>query len=100
AGTAGDDACLRLELGHIAADLDALWALTRRNVTQAERGTGVPGLGGSVFKLRYSEACHRLGDLTLRVLGPAGLSLEDVDGVEGGALVRSWIMAMSLTIAA
>ena len=98
--TMWDDAGLRRELGHVAADFDALWALTLRNVTQAERGTGVPGLGGSVFKLRYSETCHRLGDLALRILGPAGLSLRDVGGVEGGDLVRSWITAMSLTIAA
>jgi alkylation response protein AidB-like acyl-CoA dehydrogenase len=99
-GTAWDDAGVRRELGHVAADFDALWALTRRNVSQAERGTGVPGLGGSVFKLHYSEACHRLGDLALRILGTAGLSLDDVDGVDGGDLVRSWITAMSLTIAA
>src|SRR5205807_445157 len=100
ARVAPDDAGVRRELGHIAADLDALWALTRRNVTQAERGGGVPGLGGSVFKLHYSETRARLGDLALRILGPAGLSLDDVDGVAGGDLVRSWITAMSLTIAA
>ena len=47
---AWNDAGVRRELGHLAADLDALWALTRRNVSQAER-TGAPGIGGSVFKL-------------------------------------------------
>src|SRR5207302_7313084 len=41
---AADDAGIRRELGHLGADLDALWALTRRNVSQAERGGGVPGL--------------------------------------------------------
>ncbi|MGH2794307.1 MAG: acyl-CoA dehydrogenase family protein, partial [Actinomycetota bacterium] len=68
-GTAWDDPGLRRDLGKIAAELDALWALTRRNVTQAERGTGVPGLGGSVFKLAYSEVRARLGDLTMKLLG-------------------------------
>ena len=49
------------------------WSLTKRNVTQASR-TGVPGVGGSVFKLHYSEVRHRLGDLALRILGRASLS--------------------------
>jgi alkylation response protein AidB-like acyl-CoA dehydrogenase len=88
-----DDAGVRRELGHMAAELDALWALTRRNVTQAERGGGVPGLGGSVFKLSYTELRHRLGDLALRVLGPRALTLDDEH-------VQAWIQAMSLTIAA
>ena len=91
---------MRRELGHLAADFDALWALTKRNVTQAQAGTGVPGLGGSVFKLHYSEARHRLGDLALRMLGPARLSLGDLGGLDTGAHVRGWLHAMSITIAA
>jgi alkylation response protein AidB-like acyl-CoA dehydrogenase len=87
------DASTRGELGRIGAELDALWALTRRNVTQAEKGGGVPGLGGSVFKLFYSEARARLGDLALRILGPDGLSLENDH-------VKAWVQSMSLTIAA
>jgi alkylation response protein AidB-like acyl-CoA dehydrogenase len=90
---APDDASTRRQLGRIGAELDALWALTRRNVTQAERGGGVPGLGGSVFKLFYSETRARLGDLALRILGPEGLSLEEDH-------VRAWVQSMSLTIAA
>jgi alkylation response protein AidB-like acyl-CoA dehydrogenase len=90
---APEDAGVRRELGHIAADLDALWALSRRNVTQAERGGGVPGLGGSVFKLHYSETRARMGDLALRILGTDGLTLEDEH-------VRAWVQSMSLTIAA
>ena len=30
-----DDPAQRRELGHCAAELDALWALTKRNVSQA-----------------------------------------------------------------
>jgi alkylation response protein AidB-like acyl-CoA dehydrogenase len=87
------DAGTRRELGRIGADLDALWALTRRNVAQAEHGGGVPSVGGSVFKLFYSETRARLGDLALRILGPDGLSLEDDH-------VKAWVQSMSLTIAA
>jgi alkylation response protein AidB-like acyl-CoA dehydrogenase len=95
-----DDAGLRRDLGHIAAELDALWALTCRNITQAERGTGVPGLGGSVFKLAYTELRSKLGDLALKLLDRAALSLDDVDGIESGIHVERWMNAMSLTIAA
>ena len=93
ASGAWEDGGLRRELGHLGADLDALWALTLRNVTQAERGSGVPGLGGSVFKLHYTQVRHRLGDLAMRILGRDGLDLEDEH-------VRGWIYAMSMTIAA
>ncbi|MGH2785139.1 MAG: acyl-CoA dehydrogenase family protein [Actinomycetota bacterium] len=99
-GTAWDDDGLRRDLGKIAAELDALWALTRRNVTQSEHGTGVPGLGGSVFKLAYSEVRARLGDLTMKLLGGAALALEDVGGIPSGIHVERWFQSMSLTIAA
>jgi alkylation response protein AidB-like acyl-CoA dehydrogenase len=87
-----DDAGVRRELGHVAADLDALWALTKRNVSQAAR-TGVPGVGGSVFKLQYSELRHRLGDAAMRLVGR--------DGLEGDhRQVIGSVHALSLTIAA
>ena len=87
-----DDAGVRREIGHLAADLDALWALTKRNVSQAAR-TGVPGVGGSVFKLHYSESRKRMGRLAMEVLGPDAFDLShpQVDGQ---------IHAVSLTIAA
>jgi alkylation response protein AidB-like acyl-CoA dehydrogenase len=94
-----DDAGVQRELGHLAAELDALWALTKRNVSQAAR-TGVPGVGGSVFKLHYSEMRHRLGELSMRVLDRAGLSSADIDGIANGDLVYGQIHALSLTIAA
>ncbi|MEX2459330.1 MAG: acyl-CoA dehydrogenase family protein [Actinomycetota bacterium] len=93
ASGAWEDGGIRRELGHLGADLDALWALTLRNVTQAERGSGVPGLGGSVFKLHYTQVRHRMGDLAMRLLGPDGLDLQDEH-------VRGWVYAMSMTIAA
>ncbi len=98
-GTAWDDGGIRRELATLTAEFDALWALTKRNVTQAAR-TGAPGIGGSVWKLAYSEARHRLGDLAMRILGPAGLALDDLGEVPGGQHVRGWMHAMSISIAA
>src|SRR5580658_261626 len=43
---AWEDPGIRRQAGHLRAELDALWALTRRNVSQAAR-TGVPGIGGT-----------------------------------------------------
>jgi alkylation response protein AidB-like acyl-CoA dehydrogenase len=91
-----DDAGTRRDLAHLVAEFDALWALTKRNVTQAER-TGIPGPGGSVFKLHYSEVRHRMGDLAMRLLERSSASLEDDETAEH---VRGWMHAMSLTIAA
>jgi alkylation response protein AidB-like acyl-CoA dehydrogenase len=87
-----EDASARREVGRLRADLDGLWALTKRNVSQAAR-TGVPGVGGSVFKLHYSETRNRLGDLAMRVLDRGSLSLDDEH-------VRGRVHALSLTIAA
>jgi alkylation response protein AidB-like acyl-CoA dehydrogenase len=53
-----------------------------------------------VFKLHYSEVRHRLGELSMRVLDRAGLSVADIDGIANGELVYGQIHALSLTIAA
>ena len=76
-GTAWDDAGLRRDIGAIAAELDALWALTKRNVSQAQR-TGIPGPGGNVFKLRYAETRRKLGEVSARLLGRAGLGIGEI----------------------
>lgn len=94
-----DDAGIRRELGHVAADLDALWALTKRNISLAQR-TGTVGLGGSVFKLHYAETRHRLGELAMRILDRAALSLEDVGELASGRHVEGEIHAISISIAA
>lgn len=98
-GTAWDDAGLRRDIGRAAADLDALWALVKRNVTQATH-SGVPGPGGSVFKLYYSEMRHRLGELSERVFERAGLALDDVGGMGNGPHVEGMLHAISISIAA
>jgi alkylation response protein AidB-like acyl-CoA dehydrogenase len=87
------DPAQRRELGHIAADLDALWALTKRNVTQADSGRA--GRGPFMVKLAYSEACQKLGELALRVLERDALT---VDGE--GPFVEERLRSLAFTIAA
>ncbi len=71
-----EDPTERRELAHVVAELDGLWALTKRNVTQAA-AQGAPGPGAMMLKLGYSEARDRLGELSLRVLGREGLDVHD-----------------------
>jgi len=95
----------RRQAGHLKAELDALWALTKRNVSQAAR-TGIPGVGGTYFKLAYSEARHKLGEFSLGLLDRAGLAAHDLEGIDGsgplpaGTMVEDWLRGISLTIAA
>jgi alkylation response protein AidB-like acyl-CoA dehydrogenase len=56
-------------------------------------------VGGSVVKLYYSELIQRIGDLSLRVLDRAALSLDDVHG-RSGQFVEERIRTLALTIAA
>ena len=87
------DPAHRRELGHIAAELDAIWALTKRNVTQSARGSA--GRGQYMIKLAYSEACQKFGELSLRVLQRNALS---VDGE--GPFVEERLRSLAFTIAA
>jgi alkylation response protein AidB-like acyl-CoA dehydrogenase len=99
-----DDAGLRRRLGHLTAAFDALWALTKRNVSEAAE-TGVPGIGGSVFKLSYSEQAQALSDLAMEVLDRGALCADPLLGPDGVGLgndeqLRTWFKSISLTIAA
>ena len=100
-GTAWDDAGIRRELTVLRAELDAEWALTKRNVSRAARH-GNPGVGGSVFKLAYHETRERMGEVALRLLGRARLALDDPTGVSARQLdhVAQTLYALSLSIAA
>ncbi|GHE00332.1 acyl-CoA dehydrogenase [Streptomyces alanosinicus] len=88
-----DDPVLRRRLGRLEAEFRALWRLTQWNVSAAEASGGVPGAGGSVFKLRYSHARQQLYDAAADVLGPDALDLD-----------RPWVLdrlsSLSYTIAA
>ncbi|MGW7204876.1 acyl-CoA dehydrogenase family protein [Streptomyces sp. NPDC054837] len=88
-----DELELRRRLGRLNAEFRALWRLTQWNVSEAEASGGVPGVGGSVFKLRYSQARQELYDTAADVLGPDALDLD-----------RPWVLdrlsSLSYTIAA
>ncbi|KOG50851.1 acyl-CoA dehydrogenase [Streptomyces griseoflavus] len=66
------DPVLRRRLGRLNAEFTALWRLIQWNVGAAGAAGGVPGAGGSVFKLRYSQARQELYDAAAEVLGAPG----------------------------
>ncbi|GAB2577262.1 acyl-CoA dehydrogenase family protein [Streptomyces capparidis] len=86
-----EDPVVRRRLGRLAGEFSALWSLVRWNASQA--GDGVPGVSGSVFKLRYSHARQELFDAAAAVLGRGALRADD-------PLARSRLSALSYTIAA
>ncbi|EPD90775.1 acyl-CoA dehydrogenase family protein [Streptomyces albus] len=93
-----DDPVLRRRLGRLHAEFTALWRLIQWNVSEAAHarrrgGTGVPGPGGSVFKLRYSHARQELYDAAADVLGPGALDLDE-------EWTRERLSSLSYTIAA
>jgi alkylation response protein AidB-like acyl-CoA dehydrogenase len=94
-----EDAGLRRDLGRVAAELDALWALTKRNISQAQR-TGVVGVGGSVFKLAFTELRNELGDIAMRLLERASLSIDDLGNLASGRHVQARFWALRMSIAA
>ncbi|MDX3377044.1 acyl-CoA dehydrogenase [Streptomyces sp. ME02-6991-2A] len=89
-----DDPVLRRRLGRLNAEFRALWRLTQWNVSESQRTGGVPGIGGSVFKLRYSGVRQELYEAAAEVLGAEGAF--DLD--------REWALdrlsSLSYTIAA
>jgi alkylation response protein AidB-like acyl-CoA dehydrogenase len=97
--TAWDDIGMRRDIGRITAELDALWALTKRNISEATR-VGLVGAGGNVFKLAYTDLRHRLGDVALHLLERASLSIDDVGDLPTGRHVQGRIHGLSMTIAA
>ncbi len=86
-----DDA-QRVELGRCMAEFEALWSLTKRNVSQQARGR--PSPGSMMIKLAYSEARQRFGELCIRVLDRGALA------IEGNELVEERLRTLALTIAA
>ncbi|MFF5975599.1 acyl-CoA dehydrogenase family protein [Streptomyces sp. NPDC012769] len=88
-----DDPALRRRLGRLGAEFQALWRLTQWNVSEAQATGGVPGVGGSVFKLRYSHARQELYDTAAAVIGPDALDV-------GHAWTLDRLSSLSYTIAA
>jgi len=98
-GSAWDDPALRREVGHMRAELDALWAMVKLSVSEAGQ-TGVPGVGASAIKLYYTELYQRVCELGMRLLGRAALAREDVGGLPSGLVLHRALQSLSLTIAA
>jgi hypothetical protein len=90
------DPAERRELGRSLADFEALWSLTKRNVSRAARhdGDGAPSPGAMMIKLAYSEARQRFGELCIRALD------RDALHIEGNELVEERLRTLALTIAA
>ena len=97
-GTAWDDAGTRRELGYVAADLDAIWALARHNIAVGMR-TGSFGFSGSLLKSRYADVLHRLADVTMRVLDRSGLGLDDLGDLPTGRQLDHTFFAFMVSIA-
>ena len=97
--TLWDDVALRREVGHLSAELDALWAMVKLSVSRASK-TGVPGLEGSAIKLQYTELYQRIAELGMRLLGRGVLSREDVAGLPSQLILKRAMQSLSLTIAA
>ena len=99
------DTAVRKRIGSLTAAFDGLWALTKRNVSEAARN-GIPGVGGTIFKLAYSEQGQQLTELAMDLLDRAGLAASSIEGADGQGvlpneeLVDAWIKSISLTIAA
>jgi alkylation response protein AidB-like acyl-CoA dehydrogenase len=93
-----DDPSIRREMALIVAELDAQWALTKRNVSNAARGE--VGVGGSIFKLGYHHTRERMSHLALRILDRAGLALDDPLQRAEADHVEQALYALSLSIAA
>jgi alkylation response protein AidB-like acyl-CoA dehydrogenase len=96
---AWEDRALRRDIGHLSAELDALWAMVKLSASEAAK-TGMPGLGASAIKLFYTELYQQIGELGVRLLGRAGLSREDIDGLPSKLILSKTMQSLSLTIAA
>ena len=100
------DPGVRRQAGHLKAELDALWALTKRNVSQAAR-TGIPGVGGHLLQAGLLRDPPQAGRVLPRPCstGPAWPPTTSRAPtasalLPAGTMVEDWLRGISLTIAA
>lgn len=99
--SAWEDRGLRREVGHLKAELDALWAMLKLSIAEAETNEGgMPGVGASAVKLFYTELAQRVTELSIRLAGRAGLGRSDIAGLPTAHFSDRFLNAFSLTIAA
>jgi len=96
---AWDDIGLRRDIGHLAAEADALWALMKWQLGEVAK-TGMPGLGGSALKLAFTELNQRVYELGTRLMGRASFARTEVTDMPAGAITDVFLNTLSLTIAA
>jgi alkylation response protein AidB-like acyl-CoA dehydrogenase len=98
---AWEDRALRREIGHLKAELDALWNMLKLSIGEAASNPGgMPGVGASAVKLFYTELYQRVTEVGLRLAGRAALSRDDVGGFPTQAFSGKHMNSLSLTIAA
>ena len=99
--SAWEDRALRREVGHLKAELDALWAMLKLSIAEAAGNEGgMPGVGASAVKLFYTELYQRVTEVSIRLAGRAALSRDDVAGFPNEEFVAKHMNSLSLTIAA
>jgi alkylation response protein AidB-like acyl-CoA dehydrogenase len=94
-----EDTGLRRELGHLAAELDALWNMLKLSIGEAG-DTGVPGVGASAVKLYYTELYQRVTETGVRLLGRAALARDPLAGLPNDRILFKHLQSLSMTIAA
>ena len=98
---AWEDRALRREVGHLKAELDALWAMLKLSIAEAEGNAGgMPGVGASAVKLFYSELNQRVTEAAIRLCGRGALSRSDVGDFPTEHFMAKHMNSLSLTIAA
>ena len=76
-----------------------MWALTKRNVSQAQR-TGIVGPGGSVFKLFLADVKKRTTALAYKLLGRMTTAYADLGEMTEVDFVGDRVYTLTLSIAA
>ena len=92
-------ASVQRELGQLAAEADALWALVKWQLGETAK-TGLPGMGGSALKLAFTELNQRVYEFGTRLLGRAALSRDAQDDPSGRRSADTFLNTLSFTIAA
>jgi alkylation response protein AidB-like acyl-CoA dehydrogenase len=80
------------DYGRVVAELEGVWALTRRAISEAGEH-GAPGPSASVGKLAYTEVIQRAGDIALKSLNASEQSLDNL-------YVEERLRVLALTVAA
>jgi hypothetical protein len=97
--SAWEDKALRREIGHLSGELESLWAMVKLSVCEAKE-TGIPGVGASAVKLYYTDLFQRTTELSVRLLGRAGLSRSDFVDLPSQLFNARHFNAISTSIAA